>query len=232
MEGKNVLSAIPFGKFKGYPINDMDKDYMKKFVKYKRFTANKGFIDRVRKSKFSYLIKDKKNSSLRKPKKTVKKKIISENPSLKKMQDTFKLLQGASMSELSAIMSDPGALNLNGEELAEKLKNNIVSAINPNPEKVEEIKKKTEIWLEGLKKQTKIDYEQLTMNLHPRARSKYPPYEVYYDNIETVDTILLYNLLPNTVSYWKDIEVCEDYCSGKFSKLFNYFIKVFPDQID
>ena len=39
-----------------YPINDMDKDYMKKFVKYKRFTANKGFMDRVRKSKFSYLV--------------------------------------------------------------------------------------------------------------------------------------------------------------------------------
>ena len=75
MEGKNVLSTIPFGKFKGYPINDMDKDYMKKFVKYKRFTANKGFMDRVRKSKFSYLVKDKKKSSLRKPKKTVRKKL-------------------------------------------------------------------------------------------------------------------------------------------------------------
>ena len=76
MEGKNVLSTIPFGKFKGYPINDMDKDYMKKFVKYKRFTSNKGFMDRVRKSKFSYLVKgkSKKKGSLRKPKKTVKKK--------------------------------------------------------------------------------------------------------------------------------------------------------------
>ena len=49
------------------------------------------------------------------------------------MQDTFKLLQGASMNELSDIMSEPGVFNLNGEELAEKLKNNIVSAINPNP---------------------------------------------------------------------------------------------------
>ena len=88
------------------------------------------------------------------------------------------------MNELSDIMSEPGVFDLNGEELAEKLKNNIVSAINPNPEKVEEIKKKTEIWLEGLKKQTKIDYEQLTLGLHPRARSKYPPYEIYYDNIE------------------------------------------------
>ncbi len=109
---------------------------------------------------------------------------IEENPSLKKMQDTFQLLQGASMSQLSDIMSEPGVFNLNGEELAEKLKNNIIGAINPNPEKIEEIKNKTEIWLEALKKQTKIDYEQLTLGLHPKARAKFKPYEVYYDEIE------------------------------------------------
>ena len=74
MKRTKVSKLMPFGKFKGMGIDEMEEDYMKKFVKYKRFTANKGFIDRVRKSKFSYLIKDKKNSSLRKPKKTVKKK--------------------------------------------------------------------------------------------------------------------------------------------------------------
>ena len=109
---------------------------------------------------------------------------IEENPSLKKMQDTFQLLQGASMSQLSDIMSEPGVFDLNGEELAEKLKNNIIGAINPNPEKIEEIKNKTEIWLEALKKQTKIDYEQLTLGMHPKARAKFKPYEVYYDEIE------------------------------------------------
>tara|TARA_R110000851_G_scaffold149860_2_gene290572 strand:+ start:4397 stop:7972 length:3576 start_codon:yes stop_codon:yes gene_type:complete len=109
---------------------------------------------------------------------------ISENPSLKKMQDTMKLLQGASMSELSDIMSEPGVFNLSGEELAEKLKSNIVSSINPNPEKIEEIKKKTEIWLEGLEKQTKIDYEQLTLSMHPKQRAAFKPFEVYYEEIE------------------------------------------------
>ena len=109
---------------------------------------------------------------------------ISENPSLKKMQDTFKLLQGASMSELSAIMSDPGALNLNGEELAEKLKNNILGSIDPNPEHVEEIKKKTEVWYEGLKEKAKVDYDQLVLNTHPKQRSKFPTFEVYFDGIE------------------------------------------------
>ena len=109
---------------------------------------------------------------------------ISENPSLKKMQDTFKLLQGASMSELSAIMSDPGALNLNGEELAEKLKNNILGSIDPNPEHVEEIKKKTEVWYEGLKEKAKVDYDQLVLNTHPKQRSRFPTFEVYFDGIE------------------------------------------------
>ena len=109
---------------------------------------------------------------------------INENPSLKKIQDTMKLIQGASMNELSDIMSEPGVFNLSGEELAEKLKSNIVSSLNPNPEKVEEIKKKTEIWLEGLKKQTEIDYQQLTLSMHPKMREAFKPFEVYYDEIE------------------------------------------------
>ena len=74
MKGTKVSRLMPFGKFKGMGIDEMEEDYMKKFVKYKRFTSNKGFMDRVRKSKFSYLVKDKKKGSLRKPKKTVKKK--------------------------------------------------------------------------------------------------------------------------------------------------------------
>ena len=109
---------------------------------------------------------------------------IEENPSLKKMQDTFKLLQGASTSQLNDIMSSPGVFDLNGEELAEKLKSNIINAINPNPEKIAEIKKKTTVWLEGLKESTKIDYEQIVLNMHPKQRMAYPPFEVYYDGIE------------------------------------------------
>ena len=109
---------------------------------------------------------------------------IEENPSLKKMQDTFKLLQGASTSQLNDIMSSPGVFDLNGEELAEKLKSNIINAINPNPEKIAEIKSKTTVWLEGLKESTKIDYEQIVLNMHPMQRAAYPPFEVYYDGIE------------------------------------------------
>jgi hypothetical protein len=100
------------------------------------------------------------------------------------MQDTFQLLQGASMSQLSDIMSEPGVFNLNGEELAEKLKNNIVSTLDPNPEKVEEITKKTEIWLEGLIEKSKVDYEQLTLNTHPLQREAIPSFEQWFEGIE------------------------------------------------
>jgi len=109
---------------------------------------------------------------------------IEENPSLKKMKDTFNLLQGATTSQLNDIMSSPGVFNLNPEELSEKLKNNILNSIDPNPEKIKEIGKKTSIWLEGLKKSTKIDYEQLTLSMHPKQRAAFKPFEEYYDGIE------------------------------------------------
>ena len=64
MKRTKVSRLMPFGKFKGMGIDEMEEDYMKKFVKYKRFTSNKGFMDRVRKSKFSYLVKDKKKDSI------------------------------------------------------------------------------------------------------------------------------------------------------------------------
>ena len=109
---------------------------------------------------------------------------IEENPSLKKMQDTFNLLQGATTTQLNDIMSSPGVFNLSPEELSEKLKSNILNSIDPNPEKIKEISKKTSIWLKGLKKSTKIDYEQLTLNMHPKQRAAFKPFEEYYNGIE------------------------------------------------
>ena len=129
---------------------------------------------------------------------------ISENPSLKKMQDTFKLLQGASTSQLNDIMSSPGVFDLNGEELAEKLKSNIVSSIDPNPEHVEEIQKKTIIWLEGLKETTKVDYEQIVLNMHPKQRMAYPPFEVYYSSIE-----------PEALDKWVRFLLTKDYTQNE-----------------
>ena len=84
---------MPFGKFKGKPINDMEKSYMKEFVKMKGFKQNKKIRNVFRKTKFSDLMKPEKEyknmitptkissktktktkGSMRKGKKTTRKK--------------------------------------------------------------------------------------------------------------------------------------------------------------
>ena len=37
MKRTKVSKLMPFGKFKGMGIDEMEEDYMKKFIKYKRF---------------------------------------------------------------------------------------------------------------------------------------------------------------------------------------------------
>jgi len=46
---------MPFGKFKGEPIEDMDEDYIKKFMKYKGF-RNQVVVEVFKESKFSHLL--------------------------------------------------------------------------------------------------------------------------------------------------------------------------------
>ena len=54
---------MPFGKFKGTPIDEMKdkKDYMKEFMKMKGFTQNKNIRQVFRKTQFGDLMKDEKD---------------------------------------------------------------------------------------------------------------------------------------------------------------------------
>lgn len=36
----------------------------------------------------------------------------------------------------------------------------------------------------------------------------------YHEKIEEVDILMLYNLKPNTTSYWRNLQVCEEFCEG------------------
>lgn len=40
----------------------------------------------------------------------------------------------------------------------------------------------------------------------------------YHEEIESVDQVLLYNLHPETSSWWRDIEVCKERCASITSK--------------
>lgn len=85
---------------------------------------------------------------------------ISQNPSLKKISDTLGVLSRLGPSQLSQILSEPGMEDLNEDELASKLKQSILSEIDPNPDKVKEVQRKTEQWYEGLKSKARSNWER------------------------------------------------------------------------
>ena len=99
---------------------------------------------------------------------------IDQNPSLKKISDTLGVLSRLGPTQLSQILSEPGVNDLNENELAEKLKQSVLSEIDPNPDKVEEVKRKTEQWYEGLKSKARSTWE--------RVRIK-KPFDVYFESV-------------------------------------------------
>jgi hypothetical protein len=109
---------------------------------------------------------------------------IQTNPSLKKITDTIDLLSRSDSKTLSSILSQPGADNFNFEEFTSNLKQSVLSSIDPNPEKVQEVKRKTEQWHEGLKAKTRTDWEIKYGGSSTYQKPPPPPYDVYYDNIE------------------------------------------------
>ena len=108
---------------------------------------------------------------------------ISSNPSLSKIANNFNILSGASSSQLNQVLSQPGVEELSEDELIANLKESILSNMDPNPDKIEEIKNKTEQWYEGLKAKAQADYDRLVSRT-PMAKKILPPFEEYFNKIE------------------------------------------------
>ena len=106
-----------------------------------------------------------------------------EDPELKAVRDVLDTLGSVDPGAISNILSVPGNQNLTDEELISKLKESILSSIDPNPDKVKEVEKKTQQWYEGLQRQTRIEWEQLFMQSQ-YSKDPVPPFEVYYDSVE------------------------------------------------
>ena len=82
---------MPFGKFKGKPINDMEDSYMKEFMNMKGFKQNKKIRQHFRKTKFRDLMKDEKDyKDMIEPSKT-KSKSKSESSKSKSTSKKGKL---------------------------------------------------------------------------------------------------------------------------------------------
>jgi hypothetical protein len=106
---------------------------------------------------------------------------INENPSLKNLTDTFSTLNKLSPSQLSKVLSQPGIENLNEEELITKLKSQILSELDPNPEKVAKIQKLTNQFLDALEGVIRVEWEAATRNTPINYRI---PFEEYYKRVE------------------------------------------------
>ena len=108
---------------------------------------------------------------------------INSDPSLSKIANNFNILSGASSTQLNQVLSQPGVEELSEDELIANLKESILSEMDPNPDKIEEIKNKTEQWYEGLKAKAQADYDRLVSRT-PMAKKILPPFEEYFNKIE------------------------------------------------
>ncbi len=107
---------------------------------------------------------------------------IAANPSLAKIQNSYNILSGASSNQISSILSQPGVENLSEAELIATLKESILSEIDPNPDKVNEINRKTTQWYGGLEGKARSDWEILVAR-SAGTRTTPPPFEEYFETI-------------------------------------------------
>ena len=109
---------------------------------------------------------------------------VQSNPSLNKINETVKLLFSADSNTLSSVLSQPGADEFNFEEFTANLKQNVLSSIDPNPEKITEVTNKTKQWYEGLRAKVRTDWEVKFGGSSPTRKPAPPPFDDYYDDQE------------------------------------------------
>jgi len=107
---------------------------------------------------------------------------IQSNPSLAKISNTYSVLSGASSSQLSQILSQPGVEELSEDELIANLKESILSEMDPNPNKVEEVKRKTDQWYSGLEEKARGDWQKLVA-MAVITKKVPPPFDTYFGKI-------------------------------------------------
>eukprot|EP01050_Picozoa_sp_SAG11_P001030 SAG11_NODE_41_length_21459_cov_5.742884_17_plen_1054_part_00 len=119
---------------------------------------------------------------------TILSDIIQEqqdnDPKVQAIKNTFSILNSVDPNTINNLLKSPGSQNLSDTELFNTLKEQVLSTIDPNPVKVDEVKKKTEQWYKGLRESTLIEWEQLTQNYRPPRRPSPPPYETYFTQVE------------------------------------------------
>ena len=91
-------------------------------------------------------------------------KFIAETPSLSNLAANLSTINSATPSQLGNILKTPGIENLSEEELVQKLKGEILSSMDPNPDKIEEVKEKTRKWYGGLRGKARAEFDRIKLS--------------------------------------------------------------------
>jgi len=70
----------------------------------------------------------------------------NSDPKVQAIRNIFSVLNSVDPKTISNLLKSPGSQNLTDSELFNTLKEQVLSTVDPNPVKVDEVKKKTELW--------------------------------------------------------------------------------------
>ena len=96
---------------------------------------------------------------------------IEETPSLKTLAGNLGTINRATTDQLSNIMNRPGVEDMTEDEMIELLKDDILTGLDPNPEKIEEVKEKTQKWYEGIRAKARLSFDALAQNQQQGGKS-------------------------------------------------------------
>ena len=91
-------------------------------------------------------------------------KFIDETPALKTLASNLGTFNAATTDQLANIFNRPGIENMTEDELVELLKDDILTGLDPNPDKIEEVKEKTQKWYLGIRAKARVSFDALAQS--------------------------------------------------------------------
>ena len=89
-------------------------------------------------------------------------RFIDETPVLKDLMSNLGTFNRSTTSQLSNLFNRPGIEDMTEEELVEILKGDILTGLDPNPDRVNEVKEKTQKWYLGIRAKARVSFDVLS----------------------------------------------------------------------
>ena len=91
-------------------------------------------------------------------------KFVDDTPALKTLASNLGTFNAATTDQLSNLFNRPGIENMTEDEIVELLKDDILTGLDPNPDKIEEVKEKTQKWYLGIRAKARVSFDALAQS--------------------------------------------------------------------